>query len=782
MTEPTPSPPSSPNPDRDAPSSARSGRADATVRLEAAPPRPAAPVGNATPAAYEIMCEIGRGGMSVVYLARDPKLGRYVALKRLGPAVLANPSMKERFLREARLVAALNHIYIVRLFDCDEDDKGPYIIMEYVAGPGKPFAPDWPPPSLNLEQKLEQGTGPLTPRAAVTLVKKLCLAIDYAHRHGVIHRDLKPSNVLLDEHGEPRIADFGLARDTTTENPKLTLTGTRLLSLGYAAPEQEVDTSLADERADIYSLGGILYFCLTGENPRFFRDSRVPDYLRPVILKAMERDPRLRWPTARDFGEVLAQSAGDYLSPQTDPGMWRCKWCNALNPVAQRFCSQCDWDGLERCPECEGETRVGVRFCGGCGTDIKTFEDMRTLLNRLRDFRRQKDFARIKDAMEGLHRFQPRGDKGRDLVREIEELGETADWALRRKDELGQTITAALSRQNYEEVRDRLNEYDVLDDGNAFGKLRGELPWRIAERDVLGLRTDLAAARERFAKRELAACRATLEDVKVRRMRVLRLESQYPLLKGVLTPAETAGAEPPSEFAGTLAAIAKECARLETDLAADEETVARLAREAQEAARAQDYDRCLEAGRRLRELTADATPADESLRKAAETAQQIATITGLAEQALKDRHFRLAERMARDIVDRYKRDSENARTLLQRIARARRRWFGGVLGSSAGCLALFYVLSLGPVYYLDVNREVDFGCSFEALHQFYAPVYWLHDHTLLATPLHAYAAHWGVQVFGPDAITQRPEPPRQVQRQAARTVPTRPAAPKVKKK
>ncbi len=759
----------------------RSGRADATVHLDAPTAAPGTAVGGAAPAAYEILCEIGRGGMSVVYLARDPKLGRHVALKRLGPAVLANPVMKERFLREARLVAALNHIYIVRLFDCDEDDKGPYIVMEYVAGPGKPFAPDWPPPSLNLDQKVEHGNGPLTPRAAVTLVKKLCLAMDYAHRHGVIHRDLKPSNVLLDEHGEPRIADFGLARGTTTESLKLTLTGTRLLSLGYAAPEQEEDTSLADERADIYSLGGILYFCLTGENPRFFRDSRVPDYLRPVILKAMERDPRLRWPTARDFGEVLAQSAGDYLSPQTDPGMWRCKWCNALNAVAQRFCSQCDWDGLERCPECEGETRVGVRFCGGCGTDIKTFEDMRTLINRLRDFRRQKDFARIKDAMEGLLRFQPRGDKGRDLVREIQELGETADWALRRKDELGQTITEALSRQNYEEVRDRLSEYDVLDDSNAFGKLRGELPWRIAERDMLGLRTDLTAARERFAGRELAACRSMLEDVKVRRMRVLRLESQYPLLKGALVPSETAGAEPPGEFASTLAAIAKDSARLETDLTEAEETSARLVREVQEAARNQDYDRCLEAGRRLRELTADATPADEALRKAAETAQQIATITGLAEQALKDRHYRLAERMARDILDRYKRDSETAKALLPRIAGARRRWYGSLLGAGVGCLSLLYVLSLGPVYYLNVNRDMDFGASFEDLHRFYTPVYWLYDHTLLAAPLHAYSAHWGVQVVGEDAITKRPEPPRQPPRPAPRPAPAQLAPAKTTK-
>ncbi len=731
----------------------RAGRGEATLRMSPDSTPAGAPAG-AAPAAYEILCEIGRGGMSVVYLARDPKLGRFVAIKRLGHAVLSDPGVRDRFFREARLIATLNHIYIVRLFDFDEDAQGPYIVMEYVPGPGKPFAPDWPPPPLNLEQKVEQNNGPLSPRMSVTLVKKLCLAIDYAHRHGVIHRDLKPSNVLLDEHGEPRIADFGLARGTTDESVKLTLAGTRMLSLGYAAPEQEQDTSLADEHADIYSLGGILYFCLTGENPRFFRDSRVPDYLRPVILKAMEADPRLRWPSARDFADVLAQSAGDYLSPQTDPGMWRCKWCNALNPVANRFCAQCDWDGLERCPECEGETRVGVRFCGGCGTDIKTFEDMRTLLNRLREFRRQKDFPRIKDAMDGANRFQPRGDKGRELVREIHDLGETADWAIHRKDELGQTISEALSRQNYEEVRDRLSEYDVLDDGNAYGKLRSELPWRIAERDVLALRADIGAAREHFGRHALVACRTLLEDIKLRRMRITRLEAQYPTLKGALTQTEPdpASKAPPSEFARTLAAVAKDTARLDAELTAAEETVIRLAHEAQDAARVQDYDRCIDIGRRLGEITVDPTPADKDCKRSADTLQQIATITALAEQAVKDRQYRVAERMANDIIERYKRDSTAARELLQRIKTGRRRRDFSIAATGTSCLALLYVLSIGPVCHVAMKGRDAAPAQPEFL-RVYKPVFWLYDHTPLRPLLDAYARHWGV-----DPFTRRPKP------------------------
>jgi serine/threonine protein kinase len=720
------------------------GRETPTIVVASDAPTAAAPtVEPASP--YRILREIGHGGMSVVYLAKDLKLGRFVAIKQLSQDFLGDGPMRERFFREAQLIASLNHIYIVKLYDFDAKRPEPRIVMEYVAGPGKSPAPDWPPPSQNLEQKLDQNGGPLTLRTSVVLVRKLCSAIDYAHRNGVIHRDLKPSNVLLDEHGEPRIVDFGIARQASGDAAKLTMTGTRMLSLGYAAPEQEADPANADARSDIYSLGGILYFCLTGENPRFFRDSRIPDYLRPMLLKAMEQDPRQRWATARDFAEVLTQSAGDFLSPLTDPGMWRCKWCNALNPVANRYCSHCNWDGMERCPECDGETRVGVRFCAQCSTDIKSFEDMRALLSRLREYRRQKDFPRIKDAMDAVERFRPRGTRGQELAREIRELGDTADWAIQRKDELTQAIAAGLERQDYEGVHERLNEYGVLDDGPEYQSLRSELPWRIAERDIHALRTEVQGARQLIGRRKPGEARTLLAEIENRLLAISRLEIQFPVLKGALTVAE-AGAEP-GEHAKALAAVSKDVEQLKADLDALRKTCEDLLQQASLTLRAQDYEGCLKACERLREITGEPSEADAMARKAAAQNEQMSKILAKAGEALEEGHLRIAERMGRDVIDRLKGDSIAARHLLARVKVRRRRRAALTLLAALLCGGIFYALSIGPVYYATLRRDTTTLATRENLDSFYEPVYWLHRNSPLRNVLEWYANRWNRAIF-----------------------------------
>lgn len=736
-----------------------------STQLDTAPPRPP-PAGRDTPTLldlnhaasgtpilpreitpYQILSEIGRGGMSTVFLAKDIKLGRFVAIKRLSPAFLTDGSMRDRFLREAQLIASLNHIYIVKLYDFDITRPDPQIVMEYVAGPGKPPAPDWPPLSLNLEQKLEQNEAPLSLRVSVILVKKLCTAIEYAHRRGVIHRDLKPSNVLLDDHGEPRIVDFGIARQTSSEAAKLTMTSTRMLSLGYSAPEQETNPAIADERSDVYSLGGILYFCLTGENPRFFRDSRVPDCLRPIILKAMEQDPAQRWPSAKDFADVLAQSAGDFLSPLTDPGMWRCKWCNALNAVESRYCTHCNWDGMESCPECAGESRVGVRFCGQCSTDIKAFEDMRALLSRLRDYRRQKDFARIQDAVDAANRFQPRGAKGKELLKEILELGETATWALKRKDELTQAITTSLDQQNYEEVRERLNEYGVLDDGPEYRDLRGELPWRMAERKIIALRTELEQTRQLIIDKQPGQARTQLADIENRLLSLGQLESQFPSLKGALIPDNRQPGVEPGSYAKAVTALASDIDQLKSELDRIRQSIDRLVQSATLALQAQDYDGCLKICAELNGLSTEPSPADALAEKAKRQNEQMDRLLTRAEDALRKGDLKSAGRTTHDVLDRFKQDSLPARRLLGQIRKDQRHRTARVWAIGTTVAATLYVFSIGPVFNLMLSGPPASVTTRDTLHTVYQPVYWLHAHTLLKIPLEHYANHWDPTIF-----------------------------------
>jgi len=253
-----------------------------------------AEAGSSLSSQYTILEKIGEGGMGVVYLARDRKLGRHVAIKRLNRGALAHASLKERFMREALAIAALNHIHIVHIYALGEDSDGPYIVMEYLAGPQEASPNKTPPAPYTLADRVNR-IGPLPVNDAVDLVMKVCKAVEFAHACGIIHRDLKPSNVLLDETGEPKIVDFGLARVADQNADPITVPGERMLSLGYGAPEQEQDASLVDKRADIYGLGAILYFSITGKNPRYFRENDVPDPLRVTILKALETDRDKRW-------------------------------------------------------------------------------------------------------------------------------------------------------------------------------------------------------------------------------------------------------------------------------------------------------------------------------------------------------------------------------------------------------------------------------------------------------------------------------------------------------
>jgi predicted Ser/Thr protein kinase len=273
---------------------------------------------------YRVLRRLGRGGMGTVYLAHDTELDRRVALKvpRFGPDDAAG---RQRFQREARSAAALAHPNVCPVYDVGEIDGVPFLSMAFVEG-------------RSLAEVL--GRGPLPPRRAALLARKLALAVAAAHDKGIVHRDLKPANVMLDADGEPVITDFGLARRLDSGDARLTHEGAVLGTPAYMAPEQvSGDVAAHGPLTDVYSLGALLYEMLTGRlpfaglasevlvrvatvEPRRPSDLRgeIDADLEAIVLKAMAKEPAERFPSMR----ALATALGDYLklpaAAETDVG------------------------------------------------------------------------------------------------------------------------------------------------------------------------------------------------------------------------------------------------------------------------------------------------------------------------------------------------------------------------------------------------------------------------------------------------------------------------------
>ncbi|MGH8123426.1 MAG: serine/threonine-protein kinase, partial [Rudaea sp.] len=197
---------------------------------------------------FHITRELGRGGMATVYVAEQTSLGREVALKVLDPQLAADPSSTERLLREARTVASLHHPHIVAVYDVGLHQGMQYIAMEYL-----PLG------------AIVAGGQQLAPREVLRCVREIASALDYAHAHGIVHRDIKPSNILRHEHGNYLLADFGIARVNNT-GATITGAGSVIGTPAYMSPEQWRGGEL-DGRADLYSLGIVLYELLAGAPP-----------------------------------------------------------------------------------------------------------------------------------------------------------------------------------------------------------------------------------------------------------------------------------------------------------------------------------------------------------------------------------------------------------------------------------------------------------------------------------------------------------------------------------
>jgi serine/threonine protein kinase len=278
---------------------------------------------------YELESEVGRGGMGVVYCARDKRLKREIAIKILPPELSFRADIRQRFLREAETAAQLNHPNIVPIYTVEERDNLVYFVMAYIKGD-------------NLGQRLQQH-GPIPPVEVRRILREVGDALAYAHHRNVIHRDIKPDNIIIDEEtGRAMVTDFGIARALTDSgDSRLTATGMAIGTPAYMSPEQSAGDRAIDGRSDLYSLGVVGYQMLCGQPP--FVASNTPSMLvkhlseRPVpvderwpdlpqdlaraVMICLEKDPNDRFPSAAAFSAALDGGSMPTLATRAAPAV-----------------------------------------------------------------------------------------------------------------------------------------------------------------------------------------------------------------------------------------------------------------------------------------------------------------------------------------------------------------------------------------------------------------------------------------------------------------------------
>ena len=312
---------------------------------------------------YRIEGQLGQGGMGAVLLATDTRLDRKVAIKRILGEAAGNRMAVQRFLTEAKSIAAINHQNIVQIYDYGRANDGPFLIMEFVEGG-------------SLLDRCRESAIPL--EEAIDLACQLCDGLAKAHDLGIIHRDIKPANVLLTKDGTPKLTDFGLAKATASDHGQ-TMTGAVLGTPDFMPPEQRRDAALVDHRSDLWSLAATIYQMITGRSPKVIQLRGLPEAMQDVLGKALEEDKDSRYHSAKEFRDALSAVVTGQRKPTASVAVeaveaalqeGQCKACGTVtSDLTKKFCRnpQCGASLRVACLKCEAQMPVWDGVCGECG-------------------------------------------------------------------------------------------------------------------------------------------------------------------------------------------------------------------------------------------------------------------------------------------------------------------------------------------------------------------------------------------------------------------------------
>lgn len=455
---------------------------------------------------YELLEQIGIGGFARVWKARDKKLGRVVAVKRLLPDTLdggGNEQALVRFRREAQAIAQLNHRNVVAVFDHDRDADGDYIVMEYVDGG-------------TLRKHLETRGGALSVPEAIEMARGIVQGLDHAHRKNLIHRDIKPANILLQEAPEdvkkqglawiPKIVDFGLARAGVETG--VSVSGYGMGTPAYMPPEQRRDAKKVNHTADYYAVGKTLYEMVSGQPPDDVDPEKIPSVagLAEVIFKCIKSNAEERYFSAEEVLAALGRVGGERAAFKREGAAKSndCPACGVTNPDSVKFCEGCG-AGLTRvCPECGRENAVHKQFCGGCGTDVGEFLAAQDMLVRIRKYAEEKRWSRVQKESKNYNSdARLNGAKGKELLRTLGFLSDEAARMLREREQLEAAIKKAAAQDSeVEEALRLIARYQAIDPHKDWTEEVRILEKRVSEYDFAETHSEAerAAQKGNFAE------------------------------------------------------------------------------------------------------------------------------------------------------------------------------------------------------------------------------------------------------------------------------------------